>query len=141
MNIVLPSPTKMPKNRLVPELRPRQSSQPNSHQHNLKTESNGDEAVRTRLLRAMLMLDSNGDGKQLSPRLPRPTSRELLRALRRAGWRELRVTGSHHHLGHPDRPGVLLTLAVHASQSVPIGTLQAILERAGISAEELNELL
>ncbi|MBI2941185.1 MAG: type II toxin-antitoxin system HicA family toxin, partial [Chloroflexi bacterium] len=38
----------------------------------------------------------------MSPRLPRITAAELLRALRRAGWQQHRQTGSHLHLVHPD---------------------------------------
>jgi len=77
----------------------------------------------------------------MSPRLPRPTGDELLRALRRAGWQVARVTGSHHHLVHPSQPGVLVTVAAHSGRSVPIGTLKEILDRAGIDAEELQRLL
>jgi predicted RNA binding protein YcfA (HicA-like mRNA interferase family) len=79
--------------------------------------------------------------RQVSPRLPRPTGDELLRALRRAGWQEARVTGSHHHLVHSSHPGVLITVAVHSGRSVPIGTLKEILNRADLDAEELQRLL
>lgn len=74
------------------------------------------------------------------PRMPRVTGRELLRALRRAGWHEVRVRGSHFRLAHPDRPQKL-TIAVHAGDIVKAGTLQGILEDAGMTVEELVELL
>jgi predicted RNA binding protein YcfA (HicA-like mRNA interferase family) len=74
------------------------------------------------------------------PRLPRITGRELLRALQRDVWYELRVRGSHHRLGHPDRPQKL-TVAVHAGDIVKSGTLLGILEDAGLTVERLIELL
>ncbi len=77
----------------------------------------------------------------MSARLPRITGADLVRALKRAGWLEIRQSGSHVHLAHPDRPGVILTVAVHAGRIVPVGTLKAILSRAGFSADELRQLL
>ena len=74
------------------------------------------------------------------PRLPRITGRDLLRALWRDGWYELRVRGSHHRLAHPDRPQKI-TVAVHAGAIVKAGTLQGILDDAGMTAERLLELL
>lgn len=77
----------------------------------------------------------------MSPKLPRVTCTELVRALRRAGWQDLRQSGSHVHLTHPDRPGSLVTVAMHGSQPVPVGTLVAILRSTGLSADDLRKLL
>jgi predicted RNA binding protein YcfA (HicA-like mRNA interferase family) len=78
----------------------------------------------------------------VSERLPRIAGRDLLLALRRANWYEVRQpSGSHHHLAHPDRPGVVVTVAVHAGKLVPLGTLRAILNQAGLSADDLRRLL
>ena len=77
----------------------------------------------------------------MSPKLPRVTATELLRALRRAGWVDFRQTGSHLHLTHPDKPGVLVTVARHAGYTLPLGTLNEILKRAGLTADELRALL
>jgi len=77
----------------------------------------------------------------MGTRLPRVTSPELVRALKRAGWRELRQTGSHLHLNHPDKPGQIITVAVHPGRLVPLGTLKAILDRAGLNGDELQKLL
>jgi predicted RNA binding protein YcfA (HicA-like mRNA interferase family) len=77
----------------------------------------------------------------MSPKFPRLTAAELLRALRRAGWQESRQRGSHRRLEHHDRPGQMVTLAVHTGKTVPIGTLKAILEAAGLSSDDLRELL
>ena len=77
----------------------------------------------------------------MGQKLPRITGADLVRALKRAGWREIRQTGSHVHLAHPDRLGVVLTVAVHAGRIVPVGTLSAILSRAKLSADNLRRLL
>ena len=77
----------------------------------------------------------------MSPKPPRVTGPELVRALLRAGWVRQRKTGSHAHLTHPNRPGVLVTVAEHAGQPVPIGTLAAVLKQAGLSGDDLRRLL
>ncbi|TAK35073.1 MAG: addiction module toxin, HicA family [Chloroflexota bacterium] len=77
----------------------------------------------------------------MSPRLPRVTSPELLRALKRAGWEPVRQTGSHVHLTHPDRPGRIVTVAVHAGRLVPVGTLKTILGQAQLTGDDLRDLL
>lgn len=74
------------------------------------------------------------------PRLPRVTGREILRALERDGWYEVRSRGSHHRLAHPNRPQKV-TVAVHAGATVKAGTLQGILDDAGMTVERLIELL
>lgn len=77
----------------------------------------------------------------MSPKLPRITSQELLRALKRTGWEPIRQTGSHLHLAHPARPGHIITVAVHPGKLVPLGTLKAILDRAGLTGDDLRRLL
>jgi predicted RNA binding protein YcfA (HicA-like mRNA interferase family) len=77
----------------------------------------------------------------MSPKLPRATGDEVLRALRRVGWVEVRQTGSHHHLRHPERPGALVTVAVHAGRQLPVGTLAAILDTAGMTGDDLRKLI
>jgi predicted RNA binding protein YcfA (HicA-like mRNA interferase family)/predicted RNase H-like HicB family nuclease len=76
----------------------------------------------------------------MSMRLPRITA-ELVHALKRAGWYEIRQTGSHLHLGHPERPGTVVTVPMHAGRTLPVGTLRAIINQAGLSADELHALL
>ena len=46
-------------------------------------------------------------------RLPRVTAAEALRAVQRDGWRIARQVGSHAHLAHTVKPGVV-TIALHA---------------------------
>jgi len=50
------------------------------------------------------------------------------------------VRGSHHYLRHPDKFGVLVTIPYH-NRDLKRGTLRAILRQAGISLEELLDLL
>ena len=75
------------------------------------------------------------------PRLPRLTGNEVLRALRRAGWMLDRVRGSHHVLVHPSRPGVTVTVPVHAGENLKPKTLSAILDQAGLTVDEFVKLL
>ena len=76
----------------------------------------------------------------MSPKLPRVDCRQLIRALKRAGFEEQRRRGSHLHL-HRASDGKRVTVPVHKGRIVPIGTLRAILRDAGISVEEFRELL
>jgi predicted RNA binding protein YcfA (HicA-like mRNA interferase family) len=73
------------------------------------------------------------------PKLPRVTAAELVRALKQAGWYEVRQKGSHLRLRHDDRPDDI-TVAMHAGD-VPTGTLRAILRQAQMTPDELRELL
>jgi len=45
--------------------------------------------------------------------IPVVTSRQLIRALLRAGFFVHHVRGSHHYLKHPDKPGLLVSLTFH----------------------------
>ena len=76
----------------------------------------------------------------MGERLPRVTTDEALRALRRDGWYELRRSGSHVQLGHDDKPG-RVTVAQHSGIIVKPKTLKAMLEQAGLSVERFKELL
>ena len=72
--------------------------------------------------------------------LPVLTPRQLIRALRRAGFVLHHVRGSHHYFRHPDRPGILVTVPFH-NRDLKRGTLRAILRQAGLSADDLGGLL
>ena len=74
------------------------------------------------------------------PRLPRITGDEALRALRKAGWREVRRRGSHVMLHHETRPGRVV-VPVHVGAILKPKTLLSILDQAGIDAEQLRGLL
>jgi predicted RNA binding protein YcfA (HicA-like mRNA interferase family) len=58
------------------------------------------------------------------------SSRVIIRALERDGWRRVRVTGSHHHFRHPDKPGVVTV--PHPVRDMPIGTLRSIERQSGL---------
>jgi predicted RNA binding protein YcfA (HicA-like mRNA interferase family) len=76
----------------------------------------------------------------MSPKLLRVNSRQLIRALKQAGFEEQRQRGSHLHLRRAsDRKRV--TVPVHKGHTVPTGTLRAILRDADISVDEFQRLL
>ena len=58
------------------------------------------------------------------------TSADVIRALKRDGWSELRVKGSHHHFKHPTKPGIVTV--PHPKKDIPRGTLASIERQAGI---------
>lgn len=63
--------------------------------------------------------------------------REILAALLRAGFVEVRQSGSHKVLRHPD--GRQTYVAMHPGD-VPNGTFRNILRQAGLSEEEFRLL-
>lgn len=75
----------------------------------------------------------------MSPRMPRITGAELVRALVRAGFVVVRVRGSHHYLRRPG--GRLVTVPVHSGETIGPRLLGYILEQAELTVDELNELL
>ncbi len=76
----------------------------------------------------------------MTPRLPRITAVELLRALRRDGWEQVRQSGSHVALRHPTKRGQV-TVPKHASTILKPKTLESILEQAELTKDDLRELL
>ena len=58
-------------------------------------------------------------------------SRVVIRLLEAAGWHLVRVTGSHHHFRHPDRPGT--TTIAHPVKDIPPGTLRSIERQSGVN--------
>ncbi|MEW5937553.1 MAG: type II toxin-antitoxin system HicA family toxin [Candidatus Thermoplasmatota archaeon] len=70
-------------------------------------------------------------------KLPLVSGKELVKALCRFGYYVRDQKGSHIHLRHPCR--IPLTIPNH--DEISRGTLKAILRDAGISTEELLEVL
>ena len=70
--------------------------------------------------------------------LPRPTGKELIRALERAGFAIERARGSHHYLRHPDGRITIIPLR---SRTLGLGLLRKIMADCGIKADQLNDLL
>jgi predicted RNA binding protein YcfA (HicA-like mRNA interferase family) len=69
------------------------------------------------------------------PRLPRLRGRELLAALKRAGFEVIRIKGSHHFLRHPD--GRCTVVPLHAGEVIGPGLLNKILRDADFTVEDL----
>jgi predicted RNA binding protein YcfA (HicA-like mRNA interferase family) len=76
----------------------------------------------------------------MSPKMPRITAAELLRALRRDGWQQVRQSGSHVTLKHPTKPSIV-TVPRHAKVIIKLKTLETILKQAGLTTDDLRELL
>src|SRR5206468_855376 len=73
-------------------------------------------------------------------RLPRVNGTQVLRALQRAGWQRVTQVGSHVQLKHPTRGG-RVTVPVHGAKTLKLGTLDKVLEQAGLSVNEFTDLL
>ena len=73
------------------------------------------------------------------PKLPVIAGRELITALRKAGFEPVRQRGSHIRLRHPD--GRVITIPVHTGEEIGRGLLRKILRDADLSVEELIDLL
>jgi predicted RNA binding protein YcfA (HicA-like mRNA interferase family) len=72
-------------------------------------------------------------------KLPRINAARLLRARARDGWYESRQTGSHKVLRHPTKSGPV-AVPFHRGD-LKTGTLNRILEQAGLTADDLRRLL
>jgi predicted RNA binding protein YcfA (HicA-like mRNA interferase family) len=58
-------------------------------------------------------------------------SRAVIRLLEAAGWRLVRVTGSHHHFRHKERQGT--ATVAHPVKDIPPGTLRSIERQTGVA--------
>lgn len=65
---------------------------------------------------------------------------KVVAALKRAGFRELKIRGSHFYL-EPPQGGSVVTVPVHAGKILKPKTLKSVLDQAGLSLDELNRLL
>jgi predicted RNA binding protein YcfA (HicA-like mRNA interferase family) len=72
-------------------------------------------------------------------RSPRLTGKELIGAIRQAGFQIIRIRGSHHFLRHED--GRSTVIPVHSGETIGPGLLQKILKDCDLSSEELEALL
>ncbi len=70
---------------------------------------------------------------------PSVTGGQLIRALRKLGFEEIRIKGSHHFLQHPDGRGTVVP--VHRGETIGRGLLAQILRDCDISREELKDKL
>ena len=72
-------------------------------------------------------------------RLPRTTGREIIAALRKAGFQVVRIKGSHHFLRHSDGRGTVVP--VHSGETIGPGLMSKILRDCDVSRDELHKLL
>ena len=72
-------------------------------------------------------------------RLPVLQATDLLKALKKAGFRTVRQGGSHVRLRHDD--GRVVTVPNHQGQDIGRGLLRKILRDAELSPDNLRELL
>jgi predicted RNA binding protein YcfA (HicA-like mRNA interferase family) len=71
--------------------------------------------------------------------LPSVTGKDLVAALKKAGFEVIRVKGSHHFLRHAD--GRTTVVPVHAGESIGPGLLSKILRDCDLTRDELLSLL
>ena len=74
----------------------------------------------------------------MSEGLPVVSGAQLIKALERVGWQQVRQRGSHVRLKHADRS---LFLVVPLHRELKRGTLNGILRDAGLGRDELRTLL
>lgn len=72
-------------------------------------------------------------------KVPRLKGREVVGALRRAGFEILRIKGSHYFLRHPD--GRVTTVPVHSGEIIGIGLFMKILKDVDLDVAAFRELL
>jgi len=78
----------------------------------------------------------------MSPRLPRVTGRQLVRALKDAGFVCKRIEGSHHIMQKifPEET-VTIPIPIHSGKIIKLGLLSHILRKSRLSVDDLIKLL
>ena len=79
-------------------------------------------------------LNRNNLEPKVSPRLPRLTAAEVERVVKREGWYVVRQSGSHRHFAHYTKSGIV-TIPIHAGETLHPKTLRSIMEQAELSEE------
>jgi predicted RNA binding protein YcfA (HicA-like mRNA interferase family) len=74
----------------------------------------------------------------VTPRQPVVSGKALIRGLEKDGWTVVRQRGSHVRLKKPDRRNALV---VPLHKELKKGTLAGILRDAGLSGDQLRDLL
>jgi predicted RNA binding protein YcfA (HicA-like mRNA interferase family) len=72
-------------------------------------------------------------------KLPSLTGKQLIAALSKAGFKVIRVKGSHHFLRHGD--GRSIVVPVHAGETIGPGLLSRILRDCELNREQLADFL
>ena len=72
-------------------------------------------------------------------KLPRIRGRQVIVALRKAGFEVIRAKGSHHFLRHPD--GRSTVVPVHSGENIGPGLLNKILGQCELTREQFVKIL
>ena len=73
--------------------------------------------------------------------MPSLKAREVMRALERAGFVQVRSKGSHRVYQHRDDATRRTIVADHGGKDVPRGTSRRIIDQAGLTVEQFIDLL
>ncbi len=77
----------------------------------------------------------------MTRRLPSLRAAEVMRALERAGFVQVRSKGSHKVFQHPGDPARRTIVSDHRGKDIPRGTLRSIIDQAGLTVDEFIALL
>ncbi len=79
----------------------------------------------------------------MSEKMPVVSGKDLLKALAKFGYKQIRTRGSHVQVVKffPDGSANTFPVPVHGKSAVPKGTLRDILRQAGMTIDELRSLL
>jgi predicted RNA binding protein YcfA (HicA-like mRNA interferase family) len=72
-------------------------------------------------------------------KLPRPTGRELLAALKKLGFETIRTRGSHNYMRHDD--GRATVVPIHSGETIGPGLMTKILRECEITIEDIKAVL
>ena len=75
------------------------------------------------------------------PKLPGVNHLRAMKALEKAGFKVVRIKGSHHILEHPDDPARRTTVPLHKGKDIPRGLMRRIISDVGLTVEEFQNLL
>lgn len=75
----------------------------------------------------------------MTPKAPRVEAGKVLRVLRKAGFEEVRASGSHRILRHPN--GRRVTVPFHAGHVLHPKLLRSILDESGLDPEAFRRAL
>ena len=78
----------------------------------------------------------------MSPRLPRLTGKQLVKALKKAGFTCKRMEGSHHIMQKTFlEETATIPVPVHSGKIIKVGLLNHILRKARLSVNDLVKFL
>jgi predicted RNA binding protein YcfA (HicA-like mRNA interferase family) len=72
-------------------------------------------------------------------KIPRLTARQVISALKRAGFEVIRIKGSHHYVQHHD--GRSTVVPVHSGETIGVGLMDKILDDCKMTVEEFRKYL